>query len=100
RPKIYELEPHRNPHVVRRGDFIEVHERLDHRGDALIELTEGEVERVVEAARRSGCEAFAVCFLYSFRDSENELRVATAIREAGFEVCASHEVLPEYREYE
>ena len=89
RPRIYELEPRRRPHVVRRGDAIEVHERLDHRGDVLIELTQAEVARVVDAALHSGCEAFAICFLYSFRDSEHERRVAAALREAAIWVGCS-----------
>jgi len=47
-------------------------------------------------------EAVAVCLLFAFRDDEHERRVADALRERhpGVHVVASHEVAPEFREYE
>jgi N-methylhydantoinase A len=47
-------------------------------------------------------EAVAVCLLFAFRDASHESRVAQALRERhpGVHVIASHEVAPEFREYE
>ncbi|HEY2373471.1 MAG TPA: hydantoinase/oxoprolinase family protein [Gaiellaceae bacterium] len=47
-------------------------------------------------------EAVAVCLLFSFRDPSHEAAVAAALRERhpGVHVVASHEVAPEFREYE
>jgi N-methylhydantoinase A len=47
-------------------------------------------------------EAVAVCLLFSFRDSSHERALAEALRERhpGVHVVASHEVAPEFREYE
>jgi N-methylhydantoinase A len=47
-------------------------------------------------------EAVAVCLLFSFRDPSHEGAVADALRAAnpGVHVVASHEVAPEFREYE
>jgi N-methylhydantoinase A len=47
-------------------------------------------------------EAVAVCLLFSFRDPTHERAVAVALRERhpGVHVVASHEVAPEFREYE
>jgi N-methylhydantoinase A len=47
-------------------------------------------------------EAIAVCLLFSFRDAEHERRVAAELRRRlpGVSVVASHEVSPEFREYE
>ena len=47
-------------------------------------------------------EAVAVCLLFSFRDAEHELRVAAELRRRlpDAHVVASHEVSPEFREYE
>jgi N-methylhydantoinase A len=47
-------------------------------------------------------EAVAVCFLFSFRDSRHEQEVAGELRRRfpGVHVVASHEVAPEFREYE
>src|SRR5438874_2373009 len=47
-------------------------------------------------------EAIAVCLLFSFRDGSHELAVAAELRRRlpGADVVASHEVAPEFREYE
>jgi N-methylhydantoinase A len=47
-------------------------------------------------------EAVAVCLLFSFRDSTHERAVAEELRRRlpGAQVVASHEVAPEFREYE
>jgi N-methylhydantoinase A len=100
RPRLYDLEPQRAAHVVRRGDVVPVRERLSHMGEALIPLSDEEVRRVVAAVRTLGAESVAVCLLFSYRNPGHEQRLAGALRAAGFEVSASHEVLPEHREYE
>jgi N-methylhydantoinase A len=47
-------------------------------------------------------EAVAVCLLFSFRDASHEQAVAEELRRRhpGVHVVASHEVAPEFREYE
>jgi N-methylhydantoinase A len=47
-------------------------------------------------------EAVAVCLLFSFRDDSHERALVDALRERhpGVHVVASHEVAPEFREYE
>ncbi len=47
-------------------------------------------------------EAVAVCLLFAFRDSSHEAAVAAELRRRhpGVHVVASHEVAPEFREYE
>src|SRR5712691_5725616 len=47
-------------------------------------------------------EAVAVCLLFAFRDSSHEREVAEELRRRhpGARVVASHEVAPEFREYE
>ncbi len=100
RPSLYDLEPQRTPHVVARGDVITVRERVGADGAVVTPLADGEVARVVEEARALGAEAVAICLLFSYLRPEHEARLAQALREAGFAVSASHEVLPEHREYE
>ena len=100
RPALYDLEPRRRPHVVARGDVISVRERVGAGGEVVTPLDDAEVARVVEAARALGAEAIAVCLLFAYLRPEHEARLAEALRAAGFPVSASHEVLPEHREYE
>ncbi len=47
-------------------------------------------------------EAIAVCLLFAFRDSSHERAVAEELRRRlpGVRIVASHEVAPEFREYE
>jgi N-methylhydantoinase A len=47
-------------------------------------------------------EAVAVCLLFAFRDPSHERAVANELRERhpGVHVVASHEIAPEFREYE
>ncbi|MCY3602990.1 MAG: hydantoinase/oxoprolinase family protein [Chloroflexi bacterium] len=100
RPALYDLEPRRTPHVVARGDVITVRERIGADGEVVTPLDDGEVERVVQEARALGAEAVAICLLFAYLRPEHEARLAGALREAGFPVSASHETLPEHREYE
>jgi N-methylhydantoinase A len=45
-------------------------------------------------------ESVAVCLLFSFVNPVHEKAIARALSAAGFQVSVSHEILPEYREYE
>ncbi len=100
RPALYDLEPRRRPHVVARGDVISVRERVGADGEVVIPLDDAEVARVVDEARAMNAETIAICLLFSYLRPQHEARIAGALREAGFAVSASHEVLPEHREYE
>ncbi|MEI4487387.1 hydantoinase/oxoprolinase family protein [Frigidibacter sp. MR17.14] len=79
---------------------FEVAERLDHEGHVTRALTEAEIARVVAEVRASGAEAVAVCLLHAFRNPEHEARLGAALREHVPHVSLSHEVSPEFREYE
>jgi N-methylhydantoinase A len=100
RPRIYDLEPQREPPLVPHRLRFEATERLDHRGSVLRPLDPAEVEHLLDRAQRGGAESLAVCFLFSFLNANHERLVAAAARRRGLAVSASHEVLPEHREYE
>src|SRR5204862_1794933 len=40
------------------------------------------------------------CFLHAYRNPSNERAVLAALKTTGVYVCVSHEVSPEFREYE
>jgi N-methylhydantoinase A len=55
---------------------------------------------LLHAVRRERPDAVAVCFLFCFRNANHEKKVAAALRREGYLVSVSHEILPEFREYE
>ncbi len=59
-----------------------------------------EVDALAVKLRELRVESVAVCLLHSYANAEHERRVGEALRGAGLFVSLSHEVLPEYREYE
>jgi N-methylhydantoinase A len=63
---------------------------------------DGELEPLGEVPDVGDVEAVAVCLLFSFRDASHERAVAEQLRarRPGVHVVASHEVAPEFREYE
>ena len=100
RPTLYDLRVERDPPLVPRDLRLEVTERLDERGSVLIELDQDSVEAAVTAVREAGVESVAVCLLFSFANPKHERIVTEQLRQAGLSASASHEVLPEFREYE
>jgi N-methylhydantoinase A len=84
------------PHERRFG----LRERIGANGEILTRPVSGEIERVVRQVRASRADSVAVCFLFSFLCSDHERAIARHLRGAGFPVSVSHEILPEFREFE
>ena len=65
-------------------------------------LAEGELDRVAAFARASDAESVAVCLLFSYLDPAHERAIAERLRAElpDVHVSTSHEVLPQFREYE
>src|SRR5436309_12776839 len=101
RAALYDLGRDHPPPLVARSDVIGARERMGPDG-SLLALSEGEVTRVTDAARRLAPESIAIALLFAFRHPEHERRLAAALRGAlaDVPVAASHEVLPVFREFE
>jgi N-methylhydantoinase A len=65
-------------------------------------LDDAAIARLVERVADGGAEAVAICLLFSYLDRAHEAALSERLREAlpGVHVSASHEVLPQFREYE
>lgn len=102
RPSLYDLTARKPETLVKRRHRFEVVERLDYSGNTLRELDEAEVRSVVEHLAGQDLDAVAICFLYSYVDPKNEQFVADILAEIAphLFVSTSHEVIPEFREYE
>jgi N-methylhydantoinase A/oxoprolinase/acetone carboxylase beta subunit len=93
RPSLYDAHVDRPSPLVPRVRRFEVGGRLDARGHEL-EPFDGEVPDVGDV------DAVAVCLLHADLDATHERAVAAVLRARGHDVVCSHEVSPEFREYE
>lgn len=101
RSAIYDLEVTRDPPLVPSERRFGARERIGPRGEVVQPLDDREIERLVERFTSCDADAAAICLLHSYADPSHERRIADALR-ARFDhhVSASHEVLPEFREFE
>jgi N-methylhydantoinase A len=77
-----------------------VEERIAADGPVVEALNRKEIARLLRAIKKANPDSIALCFLFSFRNSRHEKQIAAALRAKHYSVSASHEILPEHREYE
>ena len=79
-----------------------VSERIDCFGEVVVELNEDEARKAITELRDAGCEALAICFLWSFLQPEHEQRVKAIAQEIAPDlyVTCSTELAPKWGEYE
>jgi N-methylhydantoinase A len=95
RAELYNLTPLPRKPLV--SGVFGVKERTWH--DGTIALRPSGLASLKKSLREGGFESIAICLLHAYRNAENERAVAAAIG-AKVYLCASHEICPEFREYE
>ena len=100
RPDIYDLFSRRPPPLVPPELRFEASERVDYSGRPIQPLDSATLDPLIEQLRASGVTSVAVSLLFSFLYPDHENMIAERLRQAGFFVSSSSEVLPEFREYE
>jgi N-methylhydantoinase A len=100
RPRLYDLFVTRPAPLVPRAWRIGGHERMSADGKPLVRLAPQNMKSVARRLARLRPDAVAVCFLFSYANPQHERAVARALRRAGYLVSVSHEILPEFREFE
>jgi N-methylhydantoinase A/oxoprolinase/acetone carboxylase beta subunit len=98
RPGLYNLTPAPRAPLVPRELCFGAAERTCH--DGTIARRPGNLEALARRIARSRAASVAVCLLHSCQNPANERAVAAALAREGVYVCASHEISPEFREYE
>src|SRR6267378_4222471 len=100
RPELYNLNAVKAPALVPSELRFGVHERVTATGEVLEPLNESDLSELVEKLRAANCESIAVSLLFSFVHPQHEKKIADQLGQLGLPISISHEVLPEYREYE
>ncbi|MCC5999399.1 MAG: hydantoinase/oxoprolinase family protein [Pararhodobacter sp.] len=89
------------PYIPRR-DRLTVRERVDAEGNVLEALDEEGARRVAEVLKKRGVKSIAVCFMNSYVNPSNELRMRDILKEVmpDIPVSVSAEIMPEIFEHE
>jgi N-methylhydantoinase A len=88
--------------LLTRDRIFEVRERLDAQGAPVEPLSADDVAVATRKLVADGVEAIAVCFLFAYANPAHEQAAAKIVRDIAPEIylSLSHEVNPEWREYE
>lgn len=102
RPEIYNVLYRPPEPLVPRFLRREVGERLAPDGSVLMPLDLDELDRELDWLVAHDAEAVAICFLHAYANPEHERQAAARARarHPDLAVTASHEVAPEWREFE
>jgi N-methylhydantoinase A len=100
RPRLYDLDARQAPPLVSRTLRFGVRERTAADGAILQRPSAAGLARLTSKLRSWRVESIAVCFLFSYLNPANERVVARALKELQLPISVSHEILPEFREYE
>lgn len=102
RPSLYDLQCDKPDQIIPRRLRVEVAERLRHDGRIQTPLDEDAVRAAAIMLRNADVTAVAIAFLYAFVDPAHECRARAIVEQEmpdAFITC-SHEVSPEFREFE
>jgi len=100
RPKLYDFFFDKIEPLVPRGLRFGIHERTDSEGNILETPPANELADLAQQVREKQPESIAISLLFSFANPENERSAAQVLGELGLPLSISHEILPEFREYE
>ncbi|MGH9647765.1 MAG: hydantoinase/oxoprolinase family protein [Bryobacteraceae bacterium] len=100
RRELYNLTPIPRLPLIPRELCFGVHERVYHDGTIAHRPSVAELKRLAMRLKRSGVHSIAICFLHSYQNAVNERAALTELKKTGVYICASHDISPEFREYE
>src|SRR5216110_3160413 len=100
RPRLYDFFFDRVEPLVPAERRFGVDERTASDGEILHAASRRELAPLLKRLREAHPEAIAISLLFSFANPNNESAVAQACRSLALPISVSHEILPEFREYE
>src|ERR1700722_5774294 len=100
RPKLYDFFFDRVEPLVARDLRVGVKERTACDGEILTASSPEDLKSLAARVESAQPQAVAISLMFSFANPRNELAVAEALQSLGVPLSISHEILPEFREYE
>lgn len=101
RMDIYDLNALRPEPIVKDKDRFGLYERLDSEGNPIINLDDEEITNMVRRIDSRSPQSVAIALLFSFLNPKHEKSMVDALQgNEHLYIAASHEVLPEFREFE
>ncbi|HYI94246.1 MAG TPA: hydantoinase/oxoprolinase family protein [Bryobacteraceae bacterium] len=98
RAQLYVLSPGPKKTLANPALCFGVNERTYF--DGTIAAAPAKLDQLSRKLRGANVEAIAICLLHSYANPENERIIRDAVATAAPYVCCSHEICPEFREYE
>jgi len=100
RPKLYDFFFDRIEPLVPKDLRFGVNERIASDGEILTSPTPEGLRSLANQLEAANPQAIAISLLFSFANPKNEEAVAEAIKLLAVPLSISHQILPEFREYE
>jgi len=100
RPKLYDFFFDRIEPLVPKNLRFGINERTAANGDILTKPTMQDLGFLAGQLSAAKPQSIAISLLFSFANSENEQDIAGALKTLNVPLSISHQILPEFREYE
>jgi N-methylhydantoinase A len=100
RPKLYDFFFDRVEPLVDKHLRFGIEERTAATGEILTEPTAADLRKLANQIASVNPESVAISLLFSFANAKNEQAVAESLGGLGVPLSISHQILPEFREYE
>jgi N-methylhydantoinase A len=100
RPSLYDWNHHRPEPVATSDCSFGVPERVGPDGAVLYAPTQQSLKDLRRSIQSVQAQSIAVSLLFSFANPAHERAIAASLASLGLPISLSHEILPEFREYE
>ncbi len=100
RPKLYDFFFNRVEPLIPKELRFGIEERTASDGKTLTAPSPEDLKSLASQVAAKQPESIAISLLFSFANPKNELAVADALKALGVPLSISHQILPEFREYE
>ena len=100
RPKLYDFFFDRIEPLVAKELRFGINERTAADGEILTTPSREELDSLLAKIAEAKPQAIAISLLFSFANTKNEKAVAAALNDLALPLSISHQIIPEFREYE